>query len=385
MNQETEQRIRERVKRNLPEGARGYFLSNTLGRFPSTGAYPLEPFQYPYALPMGSYRLFFTNSIHESSALEQKIPGTPPPTIEIWQSETHIAARTELAAHPADEGKSSVAETKPAREKWQDDPRHINDRIEYQAERFSDELQENKALVGKRLRHSAEVAEGFVLQRAYRHELVAAAQNFSAFQEQQVALFEKMSETHLNLAARLQAPTPPTPPPPASPDHLGQNLPALLMLGNTLIKRLLGDDKDDDEGMVDATLDDDRSKLRRLKKKLEVRIAKLEQDKRTKKSTAKKAKDEPRRKGSGHSSGKEKAKPGGKTKNDPKKRSGSMADKAAQEKPTAKSAKRKEGARKADRKRQAPIVNKTATRKKVRRAPYNAKGALESGMKERGS
>lgn len=46
--------------------------------------------------------------------------------------------------------------------------------MELEAARFAQEMQENKLLVGKRIRHAAENAEYIVMHRALRHELQAA-------------------------------------------------------------------------------------------------------------------------------------------------------------------------------------------------------------------
>jgi hypothetical protein len=163
----------------------------------------------------------------------------------------------------------------PVRERWQDDPRHVENQIEYQAEVFADELNENKLLLGKKMREAAEAVEGFVLARAYRHELVTTAQHFSQLQQQQIQVFNQMVATNKELTDRALAQARLQTAPPPQPESLLNSLPSLLAFGNTLARGFFGRDlSGDDEAPVTATIENDAtSALQKEKKRLEAKLA----------------------------------------------------------------------------------------------------------------
>ena len=210
-------RVKAKVERHAPRGAASYYLQDATTRIPTSGAYALVPFQQPLTAPTGSYRIYYTMDVGDSSAMAQVPPGSRAPVVEIYDPTTFAgdepSENTQLPVVPA-----CGQEKQPARGKWHDDPRHVENQIEYQAEVFADELNENRMLLGRKMREASEAVEGFILARAYRHELVTTAQHFTQFQQQQIQVFNQMVATNQELNERLQAQARAQTAPPPAPE-----------------------------------------------------------------------------------------------------------------------------------------------------------------------
>ena len=282
-----DRRVAQKIGQHAPGHARAYYLQSVLGRFPSGGGFLLDPFQPPVTAPTGSYRIYYTLATNDSSALEQVPQGAPAPTVEIYDPYTLDSQKTN-AHQIAQETKQELKQA--AREKWQDDPQHVRDRIEYQAAVFANDLDENKVLLGRKMRQATEGVEGLVLARAYRRELITTAERFAPFMEQQLQMFEKMTALQLAMTERVQvqanaqalaqsqmalqqAPRP--------RDTLGEFMPTLLALGTTIARGYFGQGLPEEEeasvegDLDDAKLDDDNKALLKKKKELLARLNKI--------------------------------------------------------------------------------------------------------------
>ena len=78
--------VRERVVRNRPNRqytAKGYFLQTAMRRFPTTGSFSLDPYQPPFKIPTGSYRVFYTQHLSgDDSPMDAE--GGLSPVVEIY-------------------------------------------------------------------------------------------------------------------------------------------------------------------------------------------------------------------------------------------------------------------------------------------------------------
>lgn len=358
MHEQHDLRVKAKVERHSPRAAKGYYLQNALARVPSSGAYSLVPFQQPLNAPTGSYRVYYTLDVTDSSPMEQVPPGSLAPVIEIYDPTTFAGDQTSEnppAARPA---------KLPVRERWQDDPRHIDNQIEYQAETFANELTENKLLLGRKMREATEAVESFVLARAYRRELMTTAQQFSQFQQQQLQAFNQIVATNKELNERVQTQARLQTAPPAAGESFWGNLPAILAFGNTLARGFFGRDlSDDDESPVNATIADATTALQKEKRRLEAKLA----AKKKKKAAHAQKRDQPEEsesEGSGQEASDSKLE--------------TLAKREKKTKSLAASSKKTKATQKPSQTPPRP------SKKKSKADTKETKGALTSGSKERG-
>lgn len=167
MRPEVQRAVKDKVLRHKPFLAQVYFLKSATGRWPSEDGFSLEPFQLPLGVPKGSYRLGFLNSMIHGEQLAPLVTGTAPPTIEIYEDKPDDTSQ----ALTKSERQDARVEADSIKRLLLEDPTHREDVVDYQRERMADQISENRQLLGKRITYTQELAETFVLHRAWRHDL----------------------------------------------------------------------------------------------------------------------------------------------------------------------------------------------------------------------
>lgn len=121
----------------------------------------MEPLTLPIGVPPGEYRIGYLSSSNGTQQLQPLNLSNPNPTLRIGVEESQALAV----------GKSSEKPAKAAtRDPIEEDPRHLRNRVEFEAIRMADQTVSTKHLLAKRLQIQQELGEGFVLNRAYRQE-----------------------------------------------------------------------------------------------------------------------------------------------------------------------------------------------------------------------
>lgn len=270
MDESQRQKLETLVIHHATDVMKGYYLKSAInGRYPNTGFFMLDPFEAPDAIPAGDYQVFYTRSL--SSDFPVPVSG-PIPVISFAPPTS--SPPTKLATREAAGQKQEVKQW------WMEDPNYQKNRIELEAERFAHEMQENKMLVGRQVRISAENAEYIVMNRAMRHELTQAYQLQS---EQQRAHLQLIAAYQARLAEATQEK------PAEKPGGLsGWLSPEVLMAGTSILKMLLG--REQSEDAVEATiLDAKKEELLKARDKARAKLRKLDKKKERKgKAPAKK-------------------------------------------------------------------------------------------------
>lgn len=270
MEESQRQKLETLVVHHATDLSKGYYLKSAInGRYPNTGFFMLDPFEAPESIPHGDYQIFFTRSL--ASEIPVPIAG-PVPVISLG-----LPATAAPMARAATKEQPVTARLEP-RQWWMDDPNYAKNRLELEAERFAHEMQENRMLVGRQIRISAENAEYIVMNRAMRHDLTQA---YQLQYEQQRAHLQLIGEYQARLAeATGVRPTEKQ----AGPSWFS---PEFLMAGTSLLKMLVGKEKSDDS--VDATiLDAKKEELLKARDKAKAKLKKLEKKKAKAKPPAKK-------------------------------------------------------------------------------------------------
>ena len=145
-------------------GSRYYFLWSTNGRYPSSAAWPLEPFAAPIA-PPGEYSLGFLHELHDPLQI-------PPlrgymPTVRLAGGADAIAKNTVPSQSLTPKPTDSLS----------NDPTHHKDRVEHARMRLADDLVLNTQLVGKQITLHQELGEMALMARHWRQESVQTSQS----------------------------------------------------------------------------------------------------------------------------------------------------------------------------------------------------------------
>jgi len=151
------------IRQHKPSGARSYFFRSSNGRFPHEGAFSLEPFDPPDA-PPGSYQLYFCAGPNGGTQLPSLNVGQPPPVITLDGEAGHLMKRGGEAAERTREPREHA-------DPIATHPKHIANRLEFEAIRMADQSLKSKHILDKNMGMHAEVAQAYVLNTYARQEV----------------------------------------------------------------------------------------------------------------------------------------------------------------------------------------------------------------------